>query len=140
MNKTDPSGSVPPGQRNVRRTATPAISVVVASLRERKFLERCLDSLLPQCAEVSAEVVVARSGSDLELDELRRTYSWVTLVAGPDGAGSAELRAAGMAIATGDVVAIIEDDREVAHSFMRQLTGLTKASPTRSGSQGQGGA
>ncbi len=141
MNETGDTGSVPPGQRSVRRTSAPAISVVVASLRERKFLERCLDSLLPQCAEVNAEVVVARKGPTHELEGLRRGYPWVTLVAGPWGAGTAELRATGMAAATGDVVAIIEDDRKVEPNFMRQLTGLTTTSPeTRKGTRGQGGA
>lgn len=141
MNETGDTGSVPPGERSVRRSSAPAISVVVASLRERKFLERCLDSLLPQCAEVNAEVVVARKGPTHELEGLRRGYPWVTLVAGPWGAGTAELRAAGMAAATGDVVAIIEDDREVESNFMRQLTGLTTSPPqARRGTSGQGGA
>ncbi len=141
MNETGDTGSVPPGQRSVRRSSAPGISVVVASLRERKFLERCLDSLLPQCAEVNAEVVVARKGPTHELEGLRRGYPWVTLVAGPWGAGTAELRAAGMAAATGDVVAIIEDDREVEPNFMRQLTGLTTTPPrTRKSTGGQSGA
>ena len=141
MNETGDTGPVPPGQRSVRRSSAPAISVVVASLRERKFLERCLDSLLPQCAEVNAEVVVARKGPTHELEGLKRGYPWVTLVAGPWGAGTAELRAAGMAAATGDVVAIIEDDREVESNFMRQLTGLTTSPPqARRGTRGQGGA
>ena len=140
MNETGDTGSVPPGQRSVRRSSAPAISVVVASLRERRFLERCLDSLLPQCAEVNAEVVVARKGPTHELEGLRRGYPWVTLVAGPQGAGTAELRAAGMAVATGDVVAIIEDDREVEPTFMRRLTGLTAPPPARKGASGQGGA
>lgn len=141
MNDKGESGSLPPGQRNVRRSSAPAISVVVASLRDRKFLERCLDSLLPQCAEVNAEVVVARKGPTHELEGLRQGYPWVTLISGPWGSGAAELRAAGMAAASGDVVAIIEDDREVEPNFMRQLTGLTSEPTTvRRGTRGQGGA
>jgi glycosyltransferase involved in cell wall biosynthesis len=139
MNHSGDKGSIPPGQRNVRRTSAPAISVVVASIRERELLERCLASLLPQCAEVNAEVVVARRASDRELEELRSGYQWISLVAGPRGAGIAELRAAGMAIATGDVVVIIEDDGEVSSDFLRRVTGLTAPPAPRSGTRGQGG-
>jgi len=71
-------------------------------------LEACLDALLPQCRQVRAEVVVARAGV---LGDLPRAYPTVRFVAASRDATIPELRAAGMAEAEGDIVALTEDHR-----------------------------
>jgi GT2 family glycosyltransferase len=116
---------LPPGARGVRHAEAPTISVVVASCHELHVLETCLDVLLPQCRQVEAEVVVARVAAADQLQALTRAYPTVRFVSAPHDATMPDLRAAGMAEAEGDVVALTED-----HCLMPpdRLTELARAS------------
>jgi hypothetical protein len=112
---------LPPGARGLRLADAPTISVVVASCREVPVLEACLDALLPQCREVEAEVVVARVAAAGQLSALTRAYPTVRFVSVPREATIAELRAAGMAEAEGDVVALTEDHCMMAPDRLTEL-------------------
>ncbi len=82
------------------------MSVVVASSGDRTLLDACLTALLPQCAALDAELIVARPGP---LQDLEAAYPTVAFVGAPPGASVPALRAAAMATAEGDVVALTED-------------------------------
>lgn len=112
---------IPPGERGVRLSETPTISVVVASFRERRLLDACLASLLPQCREHSAELVVARAGPVTEFRQLEREYPTVLFVPGPEDATLPYLRGAGLAAAEGDIVALTEDHCVAAPDWIAQL-------------------
>ncbi len=112
---------VPPGARGMRLSDKPRISVVVASLRERRLLDACLASLLPQCARHDAEIVVARACPLAEFRELEAAYPKVLFVPAPDGSTIPYLRSAGMAAADGDIVALTEDHCVVGEDWVAQL-------------------
>ncbi len=114
----------PPGARGPRLADTPTISVVVASRAERGLLEACLASLLPQCAEHGAEIVVARAGLDRAL---QAAFAGVTFIDAPAGAPLPALRAAGIAVADGDIVAVTEDHCTVAPDWLTQLVAGQRA-------------
>ncbi len=101
----------------------PTISIVIASAGERQRLERCLDALRTQCNRVGAEVVVARAGPRDEMRELARRFGWSQFVMVSPGASEADLRAAGLRAARGDVVALTSDDRESWAGYVAHLTG-----------------
>lgn len=121
---TDPPASernLPPGARGPRLGEIPTISVVVASRRDLKLLNACLNGLLPQCRQVGADIFVARAGAASELAELAAAYPTVHFIAGPVDATIPVLRAAGMAAADGDIVALTEDHCVVAPNWLAEL-------------------
>ncbi len=101
--------------------ASPSVSVVVASCRERELLETCLSSVLPQCRRVGAEVVVARPEDRDDLATLREAHPDVRFEAAPRGSTVPQLRAMGMAAARGDIVALTEDHCVAEEGWLRSL-------------------
>jgi glycosyltransferase involved in cell wall biosynthesis len=108
---------------------------VVASFRERRLLDECLVSLLPQCEEQGAEVVVARCCPEAEFRQLEKEYPRVLFVPAPDGSSVPYLRSLGLAAADGDIVALTEDHCVVAPDWVAQLV-----SAQRRGADVVGGA
>ena len=99
----------------------PTISVVVASCRERRLLDACLRSLLPQCHEHGSEIIVARACNEGETSDLRAAYSSVRFAPAPVDSTIPFLRAAGMAAAKGKLVLLTEDHCVVARDWITQL-------------------
>lgn len=126
------SRGLPPGARTRRLADAPLISVVVASRAERALLDACLGALLPQCARLGAELVVARAGGSADIEAAYPTAVWV---AAPADASLPALRAAGMAVADGDVVALTEDHCVPAPDWLSQIVAAQK-----SGAEVVGGA
>jgi GT2 family glycosyltransferase len=96
-------------RRSARRGTGPTVSVVIASNRDKALLHACLGSLLGQCQRMSAELLVARAATASDVAGLAKTYPSVRFVTAPTDASIPQLRAIGMAQASGDVVALTED-------------------------------
>ena len=95
---------------SIRHPSLPVVtSVVVASFRERHVLDACLASLLPQSAGAGIELIVARADHPPALAALAREYPGVRVVPLPTGTDIPQLRGAGLAIASGQIVALTED-------------------------------
>jgi GT2 family glycosyltransferase len=103
------SDDAPHVKRGPRRGTAPTVSVVVASNRDKALLHACLGSLLGQCQRINAELLVARAGAPADVSALAKTYPSVRFVNAPVDASIPQLRAIGMAQASGDVVALTED-------------------------------
>src|SRR5690348_16214454 len=99
----------PSVKRGPRRGSAPTVSVVVASNRDKALLQACLGSLLGQCQRLNAELLVARAGTSSDVASLGKTYPSVRFLAASVDASIPQLRALGMAQASGDVVALTED-------------------------------
>lgn len=84
-------------------------SVVVASNRDPALLHACVDSLVPQCAEAGAQLIVARAGELSPEDHARLAARSVQLLTAPLDATIPELRGLGMRSADGALVAVTED-------------------------------
>ncbi len=112
----------PAGPRAPRLSADPIISAIVLSDRGPVSLEACLDSLIAQSGELDVEIVVVRATSDVEQRHaLKAAHPSVRFVFVPAGAGNAQLRAAGMAAAAGDIITFIDQQQL---SSIRWLTRL----------------
>lgn len=103
------------------RDGSPRLSVVVASFRERRLLDECLGSVLPQCAQWGAELVVARAGSAADVRAVAEGYPGARVVACAAGSTVPELRAAGLRAASGDIVALTEDHCIAAEGWLAEL-------------------
>lgn len=104
-----------------RYGAEPTVSVVVASNRSAGLLHACLESLLPQCQRVGAELIVVRAGDEAEIAHVLRGYPSVRVLYAPARSTIPELRGAGMTAALGDIVALTEDHCVVSSRWIETL-------------------
>lgn len=104
---------VPPGARGVRLSECPMLSVVVASRGSRAQLEACLASLVPLCRSGGVETVIVRAGNAGDVAALSTTLPELRIVFAPPGSSMQQLRAVGMNVVGGDIVALVEDDGPV---------------------------
>lgn len=100
--------------RDVRVGEAPTLSILVTSTADEARLRGCLTELLPVCEGLSAQLVVARTGSEDEIAQLTGAFPTIRFIVVPPGSGVAELREAGMAEADGDIVVLGEDGRLTA--------------------------
>ncbi|MBA2293175.1 MAG: glycosyltransferase [Gemmatimonadales bacterium] len=98
------------------------ISVAIASCRSTQLLRETLDSVLPQASRAGAEVIVARSDEfrDVDLEDVlaaaRCRIIWC-----PSDATIPHLRGAALAAASGDWVALTEDNCVAAPDWLDRL-------------------
>lgn len=90
--------------RAIRVADGPTMSVVVISERDQVELRACLDTLVPECAQYEAQLIVIRAAPAEEIRELRRAYPSVRFTAAPSPTAGSDLRALGMKAADGDIV------------------------------------
>lgn len=112
----------PTVRRGPRRGSVPTVSVVVASNRDKALLQACLGSLLGQCQRLNAELLVSRAGTSSDVAALAKTYPSVRFVTAAPDASIPQLRAMGMAQASGDVVALTEDHCIADENWVEALT------------------
>ena len=119
----DEHRNLPPGHRGIRLADAPTSSVVVASMRDRGTLDRCLAALVPGCAAREIEVVVARNCSGDEYRSLEKAWPAVLFMPAPDNSSARQLRAIGLSAADGDIVTLIEDGIVPDADWIAQLPG-----------------
>lgn len=85
------------------------LSVVIASLNGRPYIDACLKSLAAQTGEVNAEIIVVDCVGATVTDFIRTEYPDVQVIAFDERKSVPQLRAAGMLAARGRVIAITED-------------------------------
>ena len=84
------------------------LSIVVATTHAWPFLKPCLESLLPQCETLGAELVISDSTGECLPHPLPHSFSKIRHLALP-GASVFDLRAKATGEATGEIVAWTED-------------------------------
>jgi hypothetical protein len=114
---------LPPGARGLRLAAEPRHSVVLASTAPREVLERRLEPLVRGCEALDVELVVARATQPEELAALAARFPYVLFMPAPDGCTVRQLRAIGITAADGDVVTILEDDRDIPEGWVAAVRG-----------------
>ena len=105
-----PSGDSGLPVRGVRRSLSPSLSLVVASIRDRVQLEKGLDRVLPIALSHGVEVLVVRSDPPARLAELARMYTGVRFVVAPPGSDRNDLLSLGMSETSGHIVALTDDE------------------------------
>lgn len=108
------------------RPAEPRLSVVIAAWTGGHELRRCLNSLVTQVGAASDEIIVARN---FALDAVNLAAGDARLIDVAPAAGTVpELRAAGLARATGTIVAFIEDHCVCAPGWRNAIVAGHRAS------------
>jgi GT2 family glycosyltransferase len=100
-----------------------SVSVVVVTWRRPEHLRRCLASIaaLPQLPH---EVLVVDASEDDRTADVVRSFPFAERLAFPGGAGRmTTARNRGLAAATGDVVAFLDDDTEVHPGWLPEVAG-----------------
>jgi glycosyltransferase involved in cell wall biosynthesis len=101
------------------------LTVVVASVNGLPYLDDCLDSLASHAPE--AEVVVADWTDEETRSHVRRRWPQVELLSFDRPKAVPELRAAGIAAATGPYVAVIEDHCMVTPTWAEAIVEAHRA-------------
>lgn len=114
---------LPPGARGLRLAAEPTHSIVLASTQPRGVLERRLAGLVRECEALGVELVVARATQPEELQELAEAFPYALFMPAPDGSTPRQLRAIGITAADGDVVTMVEDDRDIPAGWVADVRG-----------------
>ncbi|HEX8968679.1 MAG TPA: glycosyltransferase [Chloroflexota bacterium] len=83
------------------------VSVVIASRDTRLDTAACLSTLAAQ-VDASAEVLVVCGSQDGTAEMVERDFAWARVVRCPPGTGLGELRARGLAMATGDPIVFLD--------------------------------
>ena len=104
----------------VASVARPPLSVVLATTEPWPDLENCLAVLSPQVRALGGELIVG-DGDGNALDQNRLAESpWLSWIRRP-GASVFDLRAEGVALAEGEIVALTEDHCVVAPDWCEQI-------------------
>jgi hypothetical protein len=106
--------------RGVRLGEMPTVSLLLTSRGARARLERCLSKLMQQRSGDGVEIVVARAGEVLEVEELRAAYPEVRFCLASPGTSDADLRVVGMVAVSGDIVFLRPDD-PVPDNWLAQM-------------------
>jgi glycosyltransferase involved in cell wall biosynthesis len=85
------------------------LSVVIAASNGSSMLEPCLSSLRGQGEAPDTEVIVAGNFDGPEKERIQRQFGFVKYLALPAGTPVPDLRTAGLACATGEIVGLLED-------------------------------
>lgn len=103
----------------------PQLSVVVASVNGLPYLAECLTALETHAPD--AEVVVADWTDDETREAVQRRWPRVRLLSFDEPKTVPELRAAGIAAATGPYVAVIEDHCNVRDGWAERILEIHRA-------------
>jgi hypothetical protein len=95
----------------------PLLSVIVAAMSGCQYLEKCLAALAAQRDDLSVEIIIVQGeGRREDLDQahqiaalVREQYPWARLLRCPAPVTLAQLRAAGIGSAAGEIIALTED-------------------------------
>ena len=97
------------------------LSVVIASCRSADVASASAASLLPQCREAGAELIVARSQPAGTMDQ-ERLFDGCALVPCKAGATIPEIRGAGLGAAKGEWVLLTEDNCVARPDWIKRLS------------------
>lgn len=105
-------------------------SVVIHSFNRRPFLDRALSALSERALPRDLEVIVSDSGStDGSRELVIQKYPWVRLLELPEDRGLAAGRNAGIRVARGAYVVVMDEDVVVTPNLIDELIQVMEARP-----------
>lgn len=113
----------------VSRDASPLVSVVVPNFNGAKFLETCLTSLEQQTFKDFELLIVDNASEDNSLEIVRRKAPSALVVRQSRNTGFAAAANAGIRSARGEWIAALNNDTEVAHTWLEELYAATSRHP-----------
>jgi GT2 family glycosyltransferase len=100
---------------------TPLVSVIVPALNSASTIARCMAALSAQHTRHLFEVIVVHSGEDDTCAEAARNLPSVRTIQLPERALAARARAAGVAVARGEILAFIDSDAYAASNWIDEV-------------------
>lgn len=88
-------------------------SVVIPNWNGRRFLPTCIDALAAQTYPAVEVIIVDNASVDGSREHVRMCYPWVRLVELPENRGFTGACNAGLEVAQGDYVALLNNDTQV---------------------------
>src|SRR2546430_836482 len=111
------------------RSSTTALSVVIAAHDAAAVIETCLAALDPQCRAPHIEVIVVDSSTDATPQLVTRGFPWVQLLHVDQPLAVPALRGRGIAIARGEIIAILDPYSVAAEDWAAQVIAAHTARP-----------
>ncbi|MCK9409376.1 MAG: glycosyltransferase family 2 protein [Bacteroidetes bacterium] len=100
------------------------VSIIIVNFNGKHFLNDCISSVMPQCAD-RAEIIVVDNGSkDGSADYLKQTFPSVRLIESMENLGFAGGNNLGVNHANGNYIVLLNNDTKVNNGW---LDGLVKA-------------
>lgn len=97
------------------------VSVIIVTRNRPQLIQQCLDHLLRQDYE-PFETIVVDASSDQQTEEIVRQYPAVRYIYLPNGKNKmTQSRNLGIAVATGEIIAFIDDDSMVREGWLANL-------------------
>ncbi len=111
----------------------PIVSVVIVNWNGKHLLGECLDSLIAQSA-AGVEIILVDNGSgDGSVQYVRERYASVRVVSLPENLGFAGGNNAGIKVAGGKYIALLNNDTKVALDWIANLLKEAEAAPASVG-------
>src|SRR5262245_29479731 len=100
----------------------PSVSVIVLNLNGREHLETCFTSLLEQQYAGAVEIIMVDNGSaDGSIELVRERFPQICLIANEQNTGFAPAVNQAARQATGDYLALLNNDARAASDWLFQL-------------------
>ncbi len=107
----------------------PSLSVIIASVNGPPMIEECLAALAAQRKSGAPEVIVADATGEATVRLIRARFPWVKVVPFEERRSIPDLQVAGLAHATGDIIAVIEDHCIVDPAWCETVVRAHRAEP-----------
>jgi GT2 family glycosyltransferase len=113
----------------------PLISVVVVNFNGRHLLDDCLRSLERQTLprDYWEAILIDNASDDGSVEQVRRTFPWVQILALSRNVGFAAGNNAGFHMARGQFLALLNNDAEAAPDWLAQMLVAIERSPSIGG-------
>ncbi len=99
----------------------PDVSVVIVTWNGRRHLDACLEAVAGQAGVRTETIVVDNGSTDGSVEHVRTRYPWVRVLALDENRGFAGGNNAGVAIANGRLVALLNNDTIAEPGCLRAL-------------------
>lgn len=111
----------------------PLVSVVIVNWNGKQHLAECLDSLVAQNIKDREIVLVDNGSHDGSVEMVQGAYPFIRVVSLPENLGFAGGNNAGIRIASGKYIALLNNDTRVDPEWMPSLLKEAEASPPHVG-------
>jgi GT2 family glycosyltransferase len=106
------------------------LSIVIICWNDLKVIKGCLASIYEQTRDLAFEVIVSDNGStDGSVEYIRRTYPGVRIVENGANVGFARGNNAGIRVAQGDYVLVLNPDTIILDGALQKLVGYADSHP-----------
>lgn len=108
----------------------PDVSVIIVSYNTRDITLACVRSVLERSGDVTVEIIVVDNASeDGSVDALRAEFPQITVIASDENRGFAAGNNAGLAVARGRYLLLLNSDTEVHDGCLERMVAFAEAHP-----------